>query len=106
MKYWMIQQQENQKNRGTANFMFHLVLGKIGIGKMHDLPLKADYHKKYFENEDKMEYIAKVKWEKAFPIDKTVSEVGFFGNQNTVCKPTTAKWNHTVGRLKSIWGIK
>jgi hypothetical protein len=29
-----------------------------------------------------------------------VREVGMFGNQNTVCKPTTPKWRSTVERLK------
>jgi hypothetical protein len=27
-------------------------------------------------------------------------EIGLFGNQNTVCKPTTPKWRSTVDRLK------
>jgi hypothetical protein len=31
--------------------------------------------------------------------------VGLFGNQNTVCKPTTPKWTHTVERLKQVWRI-
>ncbi len=29
-----------------------------------------------------------------------INEVGVFGNQNTVCQPTTPKWRHTVERLK------
>lgn len=33
------------------------------------------------------------------------SEVGLFGNQNTVCKPTTPKWSHTVSRLEQAWQI-
>jgi len=28
-----------------------------------------------------------------------------FGNQNTVCKPTTPKWRTTVERLKERWNI-
>jgi hypothetical protein len=27
-------------------------------------------------------------------------EIGLFGNQNTVCKPTAQKWRSTVERLK------
>jgi hypothetical protein len=34
------------------------------------------------------------------PLDKGVQEVGLFGNQNPVCKPTTPKWRHTIERLK------
>ena len=33
------------------------------------------------------------------------SEVGLFGNQNTVCKPTAPKWSHTVNRLKQMWPL-
>jgi uncharacterized protein YeaO (DUF488 family) len=28
-------------------------------------------------------------------------EVGLFGNQNTVCQPSTQKWRHTIERLKT-----
>lgn len=41
----------------------------------------------------------------ASQIGETFSEVGLFGNQNTVCKPTTPKWSHTVERLKQVWRI-
>jgi hypothetical protein len=34
------------------------------------------------------------------PLEKAVREIGLFGNQNTVCKPTTPKWRSTVERLK------
>lgn len=30
-----------------------------------------------------------------------VTEVGLFANQNTVCRPRTPAWRHTVERLKS-----
>jgi hypothetical protein len=39
------------------------------------------------------------------PVKKAVSEIGFFGNQNTVCKPTTKKWERTINRLKELWGV-
>jgi hypothetical protein len=35
-------------------------------------------------------------------LDKAVQELGLFGNQNTVCRPTTDKWRTTVERLKTI----
>jgi len=34
------------------------------------------------------------------PLEKAVQEIGLFGNQNTVCKPTAPKWRFTVERLK------
>ena len=72
----------------------------------YDLKRAANYHEKDFEDEDKAEYIVKVNWLKTVKRDAAISEVGFFGNQNTVAKPTAGKWNHTVDRLKSVWGIK
>ena len=35
--------------------------------------------------------------------NKAFNEVGLFGNQNTVCQPTTPKWRHTVERLKQVF---
>lgn len=37
--------------------------------------------------------------------DQAFSEVGLFGNQNTVCKATTPKWSHIVNRIKQAWDI-
>ena len=74
---------------------------------MSKLKLKGSY---YFsdEEEDYEEYaeqVVRVKWIKTVPADKAVREVGFFGNQNTVCRPRTEKWEYTVERLKAVWGI-
>jgi hypothetical protein len=41
-----------------------------------------------------------VSWLQTVPVEQVVQEVGMFGNQNTVCKPTTPKWRFTVDRLK------
>ncbi|EOG1413174.1 hypothetical protein ONR64_14035 [Proteus mirabilis] len=49
---------------------------------------------------DKSEYFVPVKWLETRDEQEAVNEVGFFGNQNTVCKPTTPKWRHTVEKLK------
>lgn len=68
-------------------------------------PINADYHRQWVNDEDKAEYVVRVKWLKTVSIENAVSELGFFGNQNTVCKPTTPKWNHTVERLKSAFRI-
>ena len=72
---------------------------------MKELPL----HGKYFYSEDdpeSAEYIVKVQWIKTVAASKAVKEIGFFGNQNTVCRPTAEKWNFTVDRLKKCWGIE
>lgn len=72
---------------------------------IYELSQKAHYHRDYLDNDDMTEYIVKVEWQKTVPISNAVREVGFFGNQNTVCKPSTPKWPHTVDRLKEVWGI-
>jgi len=100
-------------------------LGYVGVGKVVDTAKKADevffsvgddekniyelsnkanYHSQYKDDEDNAEYIVKVEWDKKTTLKSAASE-GFFGNQNTVCKPTTSKWENTVNRLKEIWDI-
>lgn len=89
--------------RKADQLMFNMDGKELPI---YELPVKANYHKHNNDDEDKAEYLVKVDWLKTVKRDDAVSEVGFFGNQNTVAKPTTGKWNHTVDRLKSVWGIK
>lgn len=101
--------------------------GYVGVGKVIDTAQKANetiferggkklnifsvahnanYHEHYKNNDDKAEFMVKIKWDKTVEKEHAISEVGFFGNQNTVCKPSSNKWIHTVDRLKKIWGIK
>ena len=54
---------------------------------------------------DKAEYVVKVKWIKTISENQAVKELGFFGNQNSVCRPRAQKWDYTVDRLKKIWNI-
>lgn len=58
------------------------------------------YHRMDAEDEDKSEYFVPVEWLQAVPLEKAVQEVGMFGNQNTVCRPASPKWRHTVEQLK------
>jgi hypothetical protein len=51
------------------------------------------------------EYLVRVDWLKTVPVEQAVKEVGFFGNQNTVARPRTPQWVHTVERLKQRFGI-
>lgn len=66
----------------------------------------ADYHKRFADDEVNAEYMVPVKWLVSVPAKDAVSEVGFFGNQNTVARPTTTKWPHTIERLKKRWNIQ
>jgi hypothetical protein len=52
---------------------------------------------------DRAEYLVRVEWLDTVPAGQAVQEVGLFGNQNTVCQPTTPKWRHTVERLKAFF---
>ncbi|AWN15327.1 hypothetical protein [Salinisphaera sp. LB1] len=56
-------------------------------------------------DDEHAEYVVPVAWEKTVDRAHAVSESGLFGNQNTVCKPKTPKWDHTVKRLKHAWHI-
>lgn len=58
------------------------------------------------DDDEKAEYVVKVAWDKTVPVAQAVKEPGFFGNQNTVCRPRDGKWNFTVKRLKEIWKIE
>ncbi|SHJ63632.1 Protein of unknown function DUF91 [Malonomonas rubra DSM 5091] len=67
---------------------------------------QAGYHRQYAEDEENSEYFVPVEWLETKPINQAVSEVGFFGNQNSACKPRTTKWNHTVERLRKLFGVE
>lgn len=61
---------------------------------------KADYHREHADDPDKAEHFVKVNWLETVPAEQAFHKVGFFGNQNSACKPTTPKWRKTVERLK------
>ncbi len=57
-------------------------------------------------DDETAEYLVPIKWLHTVDREHAFSETGLFGNQNTVCKPTAQKWNHTVNRLKQIWKVE
>lgn len=61
---------------------------------------RGSYHRDVVNDEERCEYFVPVKWLQTVPVENAVREIGLFGNQNTVCKPTTPKWRSTVERLK------
>jgi hypothetical protein len=61
----------------------------------------ANYHRQFADDPDRSEWFVPVKWAATVPLDKGVREIGLFGNQNTICRPTTPKWRTTVERLKT-----
>jgi len=66
---------------------------------------KANYHREFVEDPEKAEYFVGMKWVRAVALNEAINEVGMFGNQNSVCKPTTPKWRTTVERLKQRWNL-
>lgn len=68
-----------------------------------DVLSHADFLKKYADDPEKCEYFVRIQWLEAVPESKAFNEVGLFGNQNSVCQPTAAKWRHTVERLKTFF---
>lgn len=68
-----------------------------------DLDLKANYLKT--ESDENAEYVVKVKWTKTVDVKKAIKEAGFFGNQNTACRPANDKWIFTIDRLKKAWSL-
>jgi len=72
---------------------------------IYEISERGNYLKEYKTDDDMAEYIVKVEWIKTVAKDNAIKETGFFGNQNSVCKPSSKKWQHTVNRLKEIWNI-
>lgn len=61
---------------------------------------KGTYHREFMNDPERSEYFVPVEWLRTVPLEQAVKEVGLFGNQNTVCRPTTAKWRWTIERLR------
>ncbi len=66
-----------------------------------DVLQHANIYQQHANDPEKAEYFVKVDWLDTVPTKKAINEVGLFGNQNTVCQPSTPKWRHTVERLKT-----
>ncbi len=65
--------------------------------------VRGSYLRQHRSNPDDAEWFVPVRWLETVPVGKAFNEVGLFGNQNTVCQPTTPKWRHTVERLKTYF---
>ena len=61
---------------------------------------KRSHHHEFIDDPERCEYFLPVRWLQTVPLEQAVKGIGLFGNQNTVCKPTTPKWRYTVEQLK------
>jgi hypothetical protein len=68
-----------------------------------DIKTSANYGARV--NTDDQEYFVKIKWLKTLSRSEAYDELGFFGNQNSVCKPTAARWRSTVEHLKVRFNV-
>lgn len=66
---------------------------------------RGNYHRDLVHDPERCEYFVPVQWVRTVALNQAVKEVGLFGNQNTVCRPTAAKWRWTVERLKERFQI-
>jgi hypothetical protein len=57
------------------------------------------YHRELADDTERCEWFVPVRWLQTVPLKEGVREIGLFGNQNTVCRPTSPKWRSTVERL-------
>jgi hypothetical protein len=61
---------------------------------------QAHYHREFADDPDRCAYFVPIQWLKTTAVAQAIREVGMFGNQNSVCKPTAPKWRATVEKLK------
>jgi Holliday junction resolvase-like predicted endonuclease len=71
--------------------------------RLLDQKLVGTYTHKPSDDDDTREHAVLVDWLATVPLSEAVRQVGFFGNQNSVCRPRVAKWNYTVNTLRSRW---
>lgn len=94
----------------------------MGVVESHSLPAKVfqietdtgsipcmdvleegHYHREDSGDPEKSEHFVRVRWLDTLPRDQAFHETGLFGQQNSVCKPASPRWRHTVERLKSVF---
>lgn len=73
---------------------------KVRGKPVRELAHRSNFGGHFDDDPDHCEHFVAVEWIETVPLDQAVKEIGMFGNQNTVCKPTTPKWRFTVERLR------
>ncbi|MFC2099673.1 endonuclease NucS domain-containing protein [Candidatus Bipolaricaulota bacterium] len=73
---------------------------------LSEVPLVAPEMFMSADNPEIAPYLVRVRWIKTVPVEEAVHEKGFLGNQNTVCKPTSKRWQHTVDRLRQHFEVE
>jgi hypothetical protein len=86
--------------RPMRDFVVHTNGGELPA---LDVLRDGERYRSRMDDPDMAEYVVAVDWLDTVPEARAFNEVGLFGNQNTVAKPTTPKWRHTVERLKACF---
>ncbi len=73
---------------------------------LSELPLEGNYVSDFPADDDAREFVVGIKWIHTVPLAEAIRQVGFFGNQNSVCRPRVSKWSHTVNSLKARWKVE
>ena len=82
----------------ATNFKVNTPNGEMPV---LDAAKRGSYHREFVNDPERCEYFVPVNWIQTVTENNAVQEIGLFGNQNTVCKPTVQKWRSTVERLKA-----
>lgn len=78
---------------------------KLPITRLRPIPKSSFITSKHLRDPERGERLVRVGWLKKVTLEKAVREKGFFWNENVVCRPTNAKWDYTVRRLKERFHI-
>ncbi|GKQ33330.1 hypothetical protein PSTH1771_02295 [Pseudomonas syringae pv. theae] len=65
-----------------------------------EVATRGNYHVELADDPERCDYFVRIHWMQSVSVNQSVREIGMFGNQNTVCRPTTPKWRWTIERLK------
>ena len=87
----------------VVNMRSELVNTPDGPKLVLEVAKRAGYHIQFADDSQKCEYFVPVKWLQTVSVERAAQEIGMFGNQNSICKPTTPKWRQTVERLKELF---
>lgn len=71
-----------------------------GEKPVQEIAKRATYHIENIHDPESCEYFVPIHWIQTVPLDQVIQELGLFGNQNTVSRPTSLKWRNTIDRLK------
>ena len=58
------------------------------------------------DDPDVADYLVRVEWSKTVDPKQAIREKGLFGNQNSVARPRSPKWNHTIERLMNRFEVE